>query len=57
MATKTECTVARSEFNAQAKALEVMIDGGRQIATPREFSTGSLGWGVSTKVTLVGKGP
>jgi hypothetical protein len=53
---KTVCTVTRDEFNTNAKALEVVIDGGRQIAMAREFSTGSLGWGVSTKITLMVNG-
>jgi hypothetical protein len=53
MAAKTTCPVSRGEFTEKAKPLEVVIDGNKMIAAPREFSTGSLGWNISNKTTLM----
>jgi hypothetical protein len=52
MAAKTTCPVTRKEFTEKAKPMEVVIDGNKLIAAPREFSTGSLGWNISNKMTL-----
>jgi hypothetical protein len=52
MAGKTPCPVTRAEFTEKAKSVEVVIDGTKMIAAPREFSTGSLGWNISNKMTI-----
>lgn len=58
MAAKTTCPITRKQFAEQAKPIEVIIDGNKMIATNREFSTGSLGWNISNKMTImVGETP
>ena len=52
MAAKTTCPVSRKDFKEKAKAVEVVIDGTKFIAEPREFSTGSLGWNINGKMTI-----
>lgn len=52
MPPKTTCPVTRKEFKEKAKPVEVIIDGNKLIGIAREFSTGSLGWNISTKMTL-----
>jgi hypothetical protein len=42
----------RESFRAQAKPVEVTIDGIPALAAPKEFSTGSLGWYLNGKVSL-----
>jgi hypothetical protein len=49
---KTECPVTRDEFQAQAKGLEVSINGQSVLAQVKEFSTGSFGWHFGDKVTV-----
>jgi hypothetical protein len=53
MAAKTVCPVTRQQFKDNAKPIEVVIDGQKMIAEPREFSTGSLGWNINGKITLM----
>ena len=53
MAAKTTCPVSRQQFKDKGKPVEVVIDGTKMIAAPREFSTGSLGWNISNKMTLI----
>jgi hypothetical protein len=53
MAAKTACPVTRAEFQERAKSIEVVIDGTKMIAAAREFSTGSLGWNISNKMTVM----
>ena len=53
MAAKTVCPVTRQQFKDNAKPIEVVIDGQKMIADPREFSTGSLGWNINGKITLM----
>ena len=58
MAAKTTCPVTRQQFKDNAKAIEVVINGQKMIAEPREFSTGSLGWNINGKLVLqVGETP
>jgi hypothetical protein len=52
MAAKTICPVSRKEFKEKAKPVEVVIDGNKLVGAAREFSTGSLGWNISNKMTL-----
>jgi hypothetical protein len=44
--------VSRSQFQAEAKAVEVVINGQPVVAEVKEFSTGSFGWHHGDKVTL-----
>lgn len=53
MAGKTTCPVSRAEFKEKAKPVEVVIDGNKLLAVNREFSTGSLGWNISNKMTIM----
>jgi hypothetical protein len=50
---KTVCPVGRADFMAKAPPLEVVIDGRKFVAGPREFSTRSLGYNVSDKFTAL----
>lgn len=51
MAQKTECPITRRQFTG-AKPVEIMIDGNKAVAMPREFSTKSLGWYVNGKTVI-----
>jgi hypothetical protein len=53
MAAKTVCPITREQFKQNAKPIEVVIDGNKMIAVNREFSTGSMGWNISSKMTLM----
>ena len=52
MAKKTTCPISRPDFRAKAKPLTVSINGQNLEAEVKEFSTGSLGWYLNTKVTV-----
>lgn len=49
---KTVCPITRADFNNNAQAVEVTINGIPMQAEVREFSTGSLGWYLNGKVSL-----
>lgn len=56
---KTVCPVSRKDFKqiAPSLVLDVSDDGGQRtvakfIAAPKEFSTGSFGWGINEKMVL-----
>ena len=49
---KTVCPISRSAFLAQAKEVEVTINGQPVVAEVKEFQTGSFGWHHGDKVTL-----
>ena len=53
MAAKTTCPISRKDFAAKAKPIEVVIDGNKMLAVNREFSTGSMGWNISSKMTIM----
>jgi hypothetical protein len=53
MAKKTTCPITRSQFRAKAKPVKVVIEGKEQDAEVKEFSTGSLGWYLNSKISLV----
>ena len=53
MAAKTACPITRAQFKEKAKAVEVIIDGNKMIGAAREFSTGSMGWNISSKMTIM----
>lgn len=48
---KTNCPITREQF-AAAKPVKVSINGQDQVANPKSFSTGSLGWYLNGKITL-----
>ena len=52
MAKKSSCPITRAEFREHAKAIAVKIGDREYKATPKEFSTGSLGWNVNEKMTV-----
>jgi hypothetical protein len=56
MAGKTTCPVTRKEFAEKATPIEVVIDGNKMTAVNREFSTGSMGWNISNKMTIMVNG-
>ena len=49
---KTVCPVTRDQFVADAKAVEVTINGQPVVAEVKQFSTGSFGWHFGDKVTI-----
>jgi len=49
---QTECPISRSQFLAEAKSVEVVINGVPMVAEVKEFSTGSFGWHFGDKVTI-----
>jgi hypothetical protein len=51
-AKKTTCPITRAEFRAKAKPIKVVINGVEQHAEVKEFSTGSLGWYLNSKVSI-----
>jgi hypothetical protein len=53
MAKKTTCPITRAQFRAKAKPIKVVIEGKEQEAEVKEFSTGSLGWYLNSKISLV----
>ena len=52
MAAKTICPITREQFKTQAKAMKVVINDVPMVAQAKEFSTGSLGWGISNKISV-----
>ena len=52
MANKTNCPITRQEFRDGAKAVSVTIAGVPQLVSPKEFSTGSLGWYLNGKIPI-----
>ena len=51
---KTTCPITRNQFRTHAKPVSLVI-GGQQLPDmlPREFSTQSLGWNYSGKITVL----
>src|SRR5204862_4005093 len=52
MAKKTTCPISREDFLAKAKPIRIQIGDNEQTAQHREFSTGSLGWYLNSKITI-----
>ena len=48
----SKCTIDREQFRAHAQPVKVEINGTPFQAEVKEFSTGSFGWNLNTKVTL-----
>ena len=58
MAAKMICPITREQFEKTAAPVAVVINDTKLIASPREFSTGSLGWYLSGDVQImVGEKP
>jgi hypothetical protein len=49
---KTTCPINRQQFTDGAKPVEVVINGNKMTAHPKEFSTGSLGWYLNGKTEI-----
>jgi hypothetical protein len=52
MAKKTTCPITRADFRGKAKPVKVVINGVEQDAEVKEFSTGSLGWYLNSKISI-----
>jgi hypothetical protein len=52
MAKKTTCPISRADFRTKAKPVKVVINGVEQEAEVKEFSTGSLGWYLNSKISI-----
>jgi hypothetical protein len=52
MAKKTTCPITRAQFRAKAQPVTVTIGTQQLEAERKEFSTGSLGWYLNSKITL-----
>src|SRR5438105_2533909 len=52
MAKKTTCPITRAQFRNKARPIKVVIEGKEQEAEVKEFSTGSLGWYLNSKISL-----
>jgi hypothetical protein len=52
MAKKTTCPITRDEFRTKAKPITVTIAGNNHLVEVKEFSTGSLGWYLNTKMPI-----
>ena len=48
----SKCPITREQFTGSAKPLKVEINGQTYVAEVKEFSTGSFGWNLNTKVTI-----
>ena len=49
---KTTCPITHQQFVDGAKPVEVLINGNKMTAHPKEFSTGSLGWYLNEKMDV-----
>jgi hypothetical protein len=52
-ARRTSCNVTRQQFTSTAKSVTVTIANQPLAASPKQFSTGSMGWFANGKVSLV----
>ena len=50
---KPSCPFTKAEFKEKAQQVKVEIGGMTLMADPKEFSTGSFGWYLSGKATLM----
>ena len=50
---KTECPISRVEFDEAAKALPIKLGDRDFLGDPKEFSTGSVGWGLNEKMKVI----
>ena len=49
---KTKCAISRKQFFDNAKPLTIEINGQKQVAEVKEFSTGSFGWYFTGKIVV-----
>jgi hypothetical protein len=53
MAKKTTCPITREQFRTKAKPVKIIVNDLPPVeAEVKEFSTGSLGWYLNTKIAL-----
>jgi len=50
---KTQCPVSREQFSTHAKPVTVAINNQPLSSSPKQFSTGSMGWFANGKVQVV----
>jgi hypothetical protein len=50
---KSSCPLSRSQFLAKAEPLKVSINGQDMLAEVKAFSTGSFGWYLNGKATVM----
>ena len=50
---KVPCPISKTEFLAKAEPIKLVINGNEMIANKREFSTGSFGWYLTGKTTII----
>lgn len=48
-----KCPVTRAQFTELARPITVKIGDETKVAAPKQFSTGSMGWFVNEKVTVM----
>lgn len=53
---KAPCPISKDDFLSQAQPIELDIAGTKMTATPRQFSTGSFGWYLTGKATMMVNG-
>jgi hypothetical protein len=53
---KLPCPISREDFLKLAQPVEIDVAGTKMTATPRQFSTGSFGWYLTGKATLMVNG-
>jgi hypothetical protein len=52
MAKKTSCPITRDQFRANAKAVQITLNGQSLNVPVKFFSTGSLGWYLNNKMDI-----
>ena len=52
MAAKTTCPITRKQFEDNARPIKVVINGEEMLASNKQFSTGSMGWNISSKMKV-----
>lgn len=50
---KSTCPFTKTQFLDKAEPLKVVINGQEILAEKKEFSTGSFGWNINSKITVV----
>ena len=53
MPAKTSCPVSLTQFLEKAEPLKVTINGQDMLAEVKQFSTGSFGWYMNSKTTVM----
>lgn len=52
-AVKTACPISRETFHKEAKPIVAQVNGSPVVLSPREFSTGGLGFYAGDKIAVV----